>query len=159
MSTLLPVKERILKQIEKNILAMTEYDNNGVSFEFVTRYAQDTQTQHQGNAIAILDGNESFVYQTSYLSCTMQVGLEFTCKIKKGAVASTKLGQVFAALKKQLLSDPHLIEEGTSVQLCENVRVTDYLPTTPDANDDVAQAFAQFDFIYREEKENPYTLR
>lgn len=152
-----PVKERILIQLVKNIEAMNEIDN-GIAFEFVTRYAQDSQQQNLGNSIAVLDGNESFVYQTAYLQCTMQVGFEYTVDMRKGDIASERLGFILAALKKVLLSNPHMIEDDTNAQLTENVRITDYLPETPGENDDVVQAFAQFEFLYRENKENPFML-
>lgn len=153
-----PVKERILRQVKKNLEAFTASSNNGIAFEFVTREELPEEKIHQGIAVAILDSDESFVYQTAYLSCTMQVGFDINVRLKKGDVPSERLGAVFAEIKKVLLSDCNLIEDDTAAQLCENILIRDYLPDRAGPNDDVATAFANFDFIYRENKENPYQL-
>ena len=158
MTIQVPVKERILRQVKKNLEAFTAGANNGIYFQFVTREELVEEKISQGTSIAILDADESYVYQTAYLSVSMQVGFDIAIKLKKGDVPSEKLGAVFAELKRVLLSDYNLIEDETAAQLCENIQVRDYLPDRAGPNDDVATAFANFDFIYREDKQDPYQL-
>lgn len=158
MTIQVPVKERILRQVQRKLEAVNENDNNGIKFEFVTREELTEDRMSKGISVAILDADESFVYQTCYLECSMQVGFDFAIKLRKGDVPSEKLGAVFAELKRVLLNDYNLIEDDTNAQLCENIQIRDYLPDRAGPHDDVATGFANFDFIYREDKQNPYNL-
>lgn len=152
------VKERVLKQIVAKLEAFTDASNNGVQFDFVSREELIEEQMNRGKAISVIDGNESFIYQTAYLQCSLEVSFDYAVKLFKGDVASTKLGLVHAELKKVFLSDINLIETGSGLQLCENVRIREYLPDRAGPNDDVATALSSFEFIYRENKEDPYQL-
>jgi len=159
MSTVtLSVKERVLQQLQKLIESMSEDANNGVYFEHVQRSELEEHQRSQGMCCAILDTVETFVYQTVYLQCTMQVGLDVSVRMRLGDVPSTRQAQVLAEIKKTLLSNYILVEENTFAQLTENIQLREYLPDPSSANDDVITAFVTFDVIYREHKENPYQL-
>lgn len=155
---ILSVKERILQQVKKNLESFTYENNNEIQFDYVGREELDESQQNAGTCISVIDGGEEFVYQTSYLLCQMRVSFDISCKIRKGDTPSFLLNAIFAELKKELLSDYNLIEDDTNAQLCENIQVSSYLPDPAGPNDDVATAFAEFLFLYRENKENPYQL-
>ena len=107
---------------------------------------------------ALLDSVETYIYQTGYLQCTMQLGVDVSMRLSHGDVPSTRQAHIFAELKKVMLSNYHTVEDDTALQLTENVQMREYLPDPSSANDDVITAFITFDVIYRENKENPYQL-
>lgn len=158
MSESIPVRERVLLQIVAKLEAMNDYDNNGVTFQFVTREEMDHSKKFMGNSVSVLDGDEIFTYQTCYLLSTMRVGFEYWYQMKHGDTASTALGRVLAEIKKVFLSDCNLVENDTNLQLCENVRIvqSDYDIEGPDEK--VVSGYAQFDFLFRTNKEDPYAL-
>jgi hypothetical protein len=182
------VRERVLQQIESKLRKMVQGDvillqnsdvlllengvplavetgdpYRGVFFEHVTREELDRTKKFQGNSIAVIDMDEFYVYQTCYLECTLRVGLEFWYKMEKGDVASTQLGHVLAQLKRVFLSDTNLLEDSETgvppfIQLCENVRIVEASFDIEGPFEKVVSGFAQFDFVYRTNKEDPYAL-
>jgi len=183
-----PVRERVIVQVVSKLSRMTKGDSillqnndtlmlenglplqveesdpyNGIFFDFVQREELDRTKQFQGNAISVLDMDEFYTYQTAYLLSTLRIGMEFWYKMKKGEVASTQLGIVLAELKRVFLSDTNLLEDNVSntppfVQLCENVRIVQADYDIEGPFEKVVSGFIQFDFMYRTDKENPYTL-
>ena len=156
-----PVRERVVAQIERKMAAFTEDaadDNNGVYFAFVTREELDHTKKFQGSSLSVSVLSDEYVYQTCYLQCILHVGFEFWYQMEAGNVASTQLGIVAAAIKKSILSDCNLIEDGTSAQLAENIRITRDSYDIQGPFEKVVSGFIEFDVIYRINKENPYLL-
>lgn len=151
----LSVKERVLQQFEKEVWTIRPFQNTP---DHVGREELTEGQQNMGLALACLDGEENFVYQTAYLQVTVQITIDYAVKLAVGDIASTKQGAVLAALKKVLLSNVNLIEEGSAAQLTENIQIREYFPDRAGPTDDVATAAVTFDVIYREDKENPYRL-
>lgn len=154
----LPVRERVVAQIARKLEGMTVADNNGVEFAFVQREELDHTKKFQGSSVSVLDTNETYTYQTAYLLSTLRVGIEFWYQMKAGDVASTQLGIVAAEIKKLILSDVNLIEDETDLQLCENVQIVEDNYDIDGPFEKVVSGYIQFNFMFRTNKENPYTL-
>lgn len=159
--TQVPVRERVVQQIVRKFQAMNlaaKDENNGVYVQSVVRAELDRTQQYKGTAVSVMDLDEFYIYQTCYLQCTLRVGIEFYSPIKVGGIASTQLGIVLAQIKKVMLSDTNLIEEGTGLQLTENVRIVQVDLDVESQFDKIASGFVQFDVIYRTDKEDPFKL-
>ena len=160
MSLLVSVKERVLVQLKSKFEAMTDDDNNGISFMSVERNALDRDKKIIGNALGLVDLTELYGYQTSYLLNSLRIALEFNCKIPySDEEASSVLNAVLAELKRVIAIDPNLVEDGTGLQLTEDIKFVDYEPDIETSKDKIVSGFLQFDVFYRTEKENPYILR
>lgn len=158
MSNQVSVRERVVQQIERKLEAMTAEYNNGVFFKHVVRGELNRSQKFQGNSIAIQDGPESYTYQTCYLQCNLQVGIEFWFATAINSVPSKELGIVLAELKRVFMTDINLIEQTTSAQLAENVRILEVDYDVEGPFERVVSGYLQLEVIYRENKENPYQL-
>jgi len=158
MSNEVPVRERVVQQLERKLQSMTLEGNNGVSFKHVVRGELNRSQKFQGNSIAIQDMEEFYTYQTCYLQCNLRVGLEFWFSTAVNSVPSAELGKVLAELKRVLMTDINLIEQTTALQLAENVRILEVDYDIEGPFDRVVSGYLQLEVIYRESKENPYQL-
>ncbi len=153
------VRERVVAQIEAKLKAMTALANNGITFQFVERTELDRTKKYMGNAASVLDLEESYVYQTCYLQCTLRVGIEYWYQVPFGAKPRKELGKVLAELKKLFGTDTNLVEDVTGLQLAENIQLAESDFDVEGPADKVVSGYFQIDVTYRTDKQDPYVLR
>lgn len=154
----LPVRERIMQELEARFAGLNVDDNNGVEFKFVQREELDHTKKFQGNAVSLLDISQSFIYQTAYLQCTLRVGVEYCHSVKSGETARTELNTIAAEITKTMLADTSLVETDSGLQLTENIQIVDDSTDVQGPFEKVVSGYMQFDIIYRTKKDDPYAL-
>jgi len=152
------VRERIIRQIVRNCKAM-EPPTYSVTWRHVGREPLEGLQSVIGDSLGIYDVSGVPQYQVGRILDTVRVVFEFWYKMKAGDVASIELNRMLADLKKLILSNHSLIEEGTGLQLIERFTLLSDEFDIEGPSDEFVSGFLTVNVLYRYSSTDPYILR